>query len=70
MTQKFHENETATIALYKYHDLLESEEELSEIRKAFGDDYIYEIEAKLFDAASNGDGDAKYLLDLINTVKA
>ena len=28
MTQKFHENETATIALYKYHDLLDCEQRL------------------------------------------
>ena len=28
MTQKFHENETATIALYKYHQLLDCEQRL------------------------------------------
>jgi len=70
MTQKFHENETATIALYKYHDLLESEEELGEIRKAFYDNRVLDIEIKLVDAAANGDEDAQCLLELIYAVKA
>ena len=46
MTQKFHENETATIALYKYHALLDCEQKLADINKLCHSDEILDMKVR------------------------
>ena len=51
MTQKFHENETATIALYKYHQLLDCEQKLT----SFARDVDWEVIADVKKNILSGD---------------
>ena len=51
MTQKFHENETATIALYKYHQFLDCEQKLAN----FARDVDWDLIAGVKKNISSGD---------------
>ena len=67
MTQKFHENETATIALYKYHDLLKCEDAIAKLRRGFPKDEVTAVCDRL-NLGTYFASDISYLIDLANKV--
>ena len=68
MTQKFHENETATIALYKYHELLKCEDVVAKLRRGFPADEMAAVEARLNDDTYFA-SDISYSIMLLNKVR-
>lgn len=68
MTQKFHENETATIALYKYHELLKCEDVVAKLRRGFPADEMAAVEARLNDDTYFA-SDISYSIMLVNKVR-
>ena len=52
MTQKFYENETATIALYKYHDLLKCKHQVDDLMGAIDMDSWPTIQVSIEDLSS------------------
>ena len=68
MTQKFYENETATIALYKYHDLLKCENVVAKLRRGFPADEMIAVEAMLNDDTYFA-SDISYMIMLVSKVR-
>ena len=77
MTQKFHENETATIALYKYHQLLDCEQKLNDLRADVDWDNIASIKQNLIGSADYYTHESAaslrlligYLIDTVESMK-
>lgn len=68
MTQKFHENETATIALYKYHDFLKCESALESMKRSFIESDMVEIEGKFINGSYSA-SDITYAVAVFSTLR-
>ena len=69
MTQKFHDNETATIALYKYHDFLNCERLIDLVRFKLGDNHDLSVLAERLQDGSYAGVDIDYLVDLLQRLQ-